>query len=166
MSGRKVRISIEAIEVPVNQLSDIDAALVAKADAMTGTAYAPYSGFRVGAAVLLANGEVVTGSNQENVAYPSGLCAERVALFAAGAHQPGVAVQTIAIVAHTDRFAINSPLTPCGGCRQVMMEFRHRQSTPIRLLLAGGGKVWILDDASFLLPFAFEAEGLKSGPAA
>lgn len=164
MAPRKVQITIEADEVPIDQLAESDARLVAMADTMTNTAYAPYSGFRVGAAVLLENGAIVTGSNQENVAYPSGLCAERVALFAAGAQQPGVAVHTIAIVAHTDRFAIISPLTPCGGCRQVMMEFRHRQSTPIRLLLAGGGKVWVLNDASLLLPFAFEAEGLKSGP--
>lgn len=161
---KKIRFHFEADEIPVESLGARDRALVSAADSMTQRAYAPYSRFLVGAAVRLADGAVVHGSNQENVAYPSGLCAERVALFSAGANHPGMEVDTIAIVARTERFEITEPLTPCGGCRQVICEYAHRQQRPIRLILVGAGKAMVIDDANQLLPFAFKADGLKAGP--
>ena len=121
-------------------------------------AYAPYSHFHVGAAVLLANGEIVTGSNQENAAYPSGTCAERTALFWAGAQWPDVAVERLAIV------AINSTgrvpfISPCGSCRQVIMETATRFH-PFPILLMGEEKTILLEDCRFLLPFGFDGSAL------
>lgn len=155
-------LTISGFSCRLDELSEADRALMDAAKAMTANAYAPYSQFRVGAALRLANGEVVRGSNQENVAYPSGLCAERVAIFAASSQFPDVAVETMAIAANTDKFAITGPLTPCGGCRQVLMEYRQRQETPMRILLSGAGdEVWVFEDVTSLLPFAFRADGLK-----
>jgi cytidine deaminase len=161
---KKISFHFQADELPVSELTAQDRALAVAADAMTTRAYAPYSRFLVGAAVRLADGTIVHGSNQENVAYPSGLCAERVALFSAGANHPGVEVDTIAIVARTERFDITEPLTPCGGCRQVICEYAHRQQRPIRLILVGADRAMIIDDANQLLPFAFKADGLRAGP--
>ena len=158
---KKINFHFQADQLPVDELDAKDRALVSAADFMTHRAYAPYSRFLVGAAVLLADGTVVHGSNQENVAYPSGLCAERVALFSAGANYPGVEVDCIAIVARTERFEITEPLTPCGGCRQVICEYAHRQQRPIRLILVGADKAMVIDDANQLLPFAFKADDLK-----
>ena len=137
-----------------------DQELVLAALQATGTAYAPYSHFQVGAAVRLASGEIVCGSNQENAAYPSGLCAERVALFSAFAQFPKDELQSIAIAA--TRQAQNGvfvqtpePVTPCGACRQVLCEYASRASQPVRLLMAGIKEIWLVEDARLLLPFAF-----------
>lgn len=133
-----------------------DIALVEKAYGIAEKAYAPYSEFKVGAAVLLANGEVVLGSNQENIAYPSGLCAERVALFYAGANFSDQAVNTIAIVAKGDLLPFDKVLSPCGGCRQVMLESEIRQQEPFRVILVSQNKRTIVfSSAKDLLPFAF-----------
>lgn len=121
----------------------------------TKNAYAPYSGFHVGAAVLLQNGVVVTGSNQENAAYPSGLCAERVALFSANTQYPDVKVTAIAISAVTKGEQVEM-VTPCGGCRQVMHEVETRFQHPINVLLCGKKKVYIIEKAVSLLPLSFE----------
>jgi cytidine deaminase len=124
-------------------------------------AYAPYSHFRVGAAVLLATGGVIIGSNQENMAYPSGLCAERVALFAARSQFPDVPIKALAIAAQGKQGQLNGPVTPCGGCRQVMAEYEMLQNVNFKVLLAHpGGQVWMLDRATSLLPMAFFARGL------
>jgi cytidine deaminase len=136
------------------QLAPKDKALFEKAvEAMDG-AYAPYSLFRVGAAVLLEDGTVVMGSNQENMAYPSGLCAERVALFAAAASHPGKKVSAIAVVANPLGEA--ATVSPCGGCRQVIMEYQRLHKSQIRILTGSlKGKIAVLEDAAALLPLAF-----------
>lgn len=126
------------------------------------SAYAPYSNFNVGAALLLENGVIVTGNNQENVASPSGLCAERVAIYAAGAKYPNVAITTIAITCNTKRFQMNEPISPCGACRQAMSEYETRHKNKIRTILAGEtGKILVMDSIADLLPFVFKAEKLK-----
>ena len=129
--------------------------LALKAKEAVKSSYSPYSHFAVGAAVLLANGVVVMGSNQENGAYPSGLCAERVALFYAGAAFPGIAVKAIAIAAQYEGKPTDEPVSPCGGCRQVMMETRRMGGAPIQLLMVGEEKIVLVEDVAFLLPLAF-----------
>lgn len=120
-------------------------------------AYAPYSKFRVGAALLLENGEVVTGSNQENASYPSGLCAERTAIFFAGAQFPGIKIKTIAISAKSDVHSMVTPVPPCGACRQVIAEYENRQDEPIEIYFMGeSGKVVKSASLKNLLPFAFD----------
>lgn len=121
-------------------------------------AYAPYSHFHVGAAVLLANGEIVTGSNQENAAYPSGTCAERTALFWAGAQWPDVPVEKLLIVAFNASGRVPF-ISPCGGCRQVIMEAATRFH-PFPILLAGDEKTVVLEDCRYLLPFGFDGSSL------
>lgn len=139
-----------------SELSAEEQELVKKAQEAASKAYAPYSDFFVGASVLLETGEVILGNNQENIAYPSGLCAERVALFYAGANHPGIAVQTLVIVARGELVGPDECISPCGSCRQVIAESEFRQKTPIRLILiAQNGKTFIFDSASDLLVFPF-----------
>lgn len=137
-------------------LSIDDAELVDAAESAMANAYAPYSGFSVGAALRLSNGSVVRGSNQENIAYPSGLCAERVALFYAGSAFPDEHVETLCIVAQGDLIPESQLLSPCGGCRQVMSETERRQNRPFRVILVNqDGRVLIFNSAHDLLPLAF-----------
>jgi cytidine deaminase len=125
-------------------------------------AYAPYSGFSVGAALLLIDGTIVSGSNQENVAYPSGLCAERTAMFWAGANHPGKAIQTISIYAESEDFVVENPVYPCGSCRQVMSEYERIGKQPMRILMtAATGKVHAVNGLINILPVAFDADNLK-----
>lgn len=118
-------------------------------------AYSVYSGFAVGVVVVLENGEIIRGANQENVAYPSGMCAERVALFYAGATYPGVAVRTLAIIARNGEGWVKDPVTPCGACRQVMAEVIKRQGKDFEVVMFGKERVWVVR-ARDLLPFAFD----------
>ena len=142
-----------------NQLSEDDQALVAKAYEISAKAYAPYSKFKVGATALLENGEIVAGSNQENIAYPSGLCAERVALFFAGANFPDQKVVTLCVVAKGDLLPFDMVLSPCGGCRQVMLATEMRQQKPMRVIIVSQNKRTIIFSAAKdLLPFAFGTE--------
>lgn len=139
-----------------NELSDQEQFLVQKANEVCGNAYAPYSKFNVGASVLLGNGEIVTGSNQENVAYPSGLCAERVALFYCGANYPNEVVKTICIVAKGDLLPKSHQLSPCGACRQVMLETENRQNESYRVILVNqDDTTTVFHAAKDLLPLAF-----------
>lgn len=125
-------------------------------------AYAPYSGFHVGAAVLLEDGRVVRGSNQENMASPSGLCAERIAIFAAGAQFPGIKIKAVAITAFSNSFAVNHPVAPCGGCRQAMAEYEERYGQDIQLVLSGEkGKAYKVKSVKSLLPLMFNEKPLK-----
>jgi len=139
-----------------NDLIIEDQELVKRAYAICENAYAPYSKFHVGAAVRLGSGEVVTGSNQENIAYPSGLCAERVALFYVGANFPSEIVDTICIVAKGDLLPQEKILSPCGACRQVMLETETRQKKAYRVILVSqNGVTIIFKSAEDLLPLAF-----------
>ena len=122
-------------------------------------AYAPYSGFHVGAAAELEDGTLVPGSNQENAAYPSGLCAERTALFTAGAQRPEVAVRALYVVAMKDG-VIQDKISPCGGCRQVISEVEHRYERPVRIYLCGRTEYCRVESAEALLPLSFGSEDL------
>ena len=140
------------------QLSLNDQALMLRAVSARKNAYAPYSKFRVGAAVEMDNSEIVIGSNQENASYPSGLCAERVAIFHAGAKFPGVTVKTIAITATSDNYQVSVPAAPCGNCRQAIFEYEFKQKQPIRILLMGEkGSVVECNAISDLLPLGFNS---------
>ena len=146
----------------IEELSEEDRALLEHAREAAVLAYAPYSNFYVGAALLLKNDKILRGNNQENVAYPSGLCAERVAIFAAGAQYPDVPIKTIAITAKSKFFEVNEPVSPCGACRQVMAEYENRYGSDIRLILQGEtGKIHIAESVKTLLPMMFNTEKLK-----
>jgi len=135
--------------------------LIKKAKDQVLKAYAPYSGFHVGAAVELENGEIFAGSNQENSAYPSGLCAERVAMFFANAQYPDVAVKSLAIAAFTNGKFLEEPVTPCGSCRQVLLETEQRFEKEITILLYGTNHVFQIENVKQLLPLCFEKSSLK-----
>ena len=140
----------------LDELDSKDAELMRLAHEAALNAYAPYSKFQVGAAVRLANGEVVTGNNIENVAYPSGLCAERVAMFAAMAKYPGVAFEALAVTAHSFTKLIDEPVAPCGACRQVMVEVEQTSKRPLRILNQGTtGPIMVFDGIESLMPFIF-----------
>lgn len=157
MQEQEVKIIVKS--APLKEWAQEYQQLHEKAIEALSNAYAPYSRFQVGAAVLLANGEVVTGSNQENAAYPSGLCAERVALFYAGAKYPDVAVKAIAIAAKTGGKLVEG-ISPCGGCRQVMLETETRAGSPIKIFLCGSDKMRQIDSAASLLPIGFDGSDL------
>jgi len=144
-----------------DELQDGDRELLEKAITARSSAYAPYSHFEVGAAVRLANGLIFTGNNQENVAYPSGLCAERVALFHAQSVWPEIPVESIAITASAEEFAMTEPVSPCGSCRQVMAEYENRHRNKIRVIMAGNGYLRAINGIENLLPFMFMLEALK-----
>lgn len=136
--------------------------LVERAKSASADAYAPYSNFWVGAALLLENGEIITGNNQENAAYPSGLCAERTAVFYANAAHPDVAVTTIAVAAQHAGGFLKEPIAPCGACRQVLLETEHRYGKKLRILLYGETEIAILDSVKYLLPLSFGVDSLKA----
>ncbi len=149
----------------VSALSKQEQELVALSRQMCDQAYAPYSAFYVGAAVLLDNGEVIRGSNQENGAYPSGLCAERVAAFAASAMFPGMPMKVMAVSARSNRMKVDRPVSPCGACRQVLLEYELAQEAPMKILLATEeGSIMVIEQVSDLLPLAFSGNGLKNAP--
>ena len=144
-----------------DELSDQDKQLIDKAKEMTQHSYAPYSKFRVGAAALLANGAIVTGSNQENAAYPSGLCAERTTLFYANSQYPDQAVLTLAIAARTEQDFIDNPIPPCGACRQVILETETRYKHPVRILLYGKKEIYLIKGIRDLLPLSFDGSEME-----
>lgn len=145
------------------ELNSADAALLQQARQLTEQAYAPYSHFKVGAAALLQNGEIITGSNQENASYPVGICAERTLLAAAGTLHTKMPILTMAISYHNQAGDLNdTPISPCGMCRQALCEYEERTGQSIRLILAGlNGPVQVIERASQLLPLAFSGSVLK-----
>jgi cytidine deaminase len=160
---RDIRQSVVYLEFDSpEELPGCDRELLSKATEALANAYAPYSHFMVGAAVRMENGQVVTGSNQENMAFPSGLCAERVALFAAVTANPNIPVEAIAITARSPGFSVSEPVTPCGACRQSMIEYEMHFGRKIRLILRGeSGKILVIDGAGSLLPLAFRENNLR-----
>jgi cytidine deaminase len=160
MQEKKIELSF--ITAHLSELSEQEQQLVANAKSSLKTAYAPYSGFLVGASVLLENGEIINGSNQENVAYPSGLCAERVALFYAGARYPDVKVKKIAVSVLSKNFEVTEVVSPCGACRQVMAEYEEKQEEAIKVILhSPTDEVLIANTVEDLLPFMFKSPLLK-----
>jgi cytidine deaminase len=142
-------------------LSTADAALLQEAKKATGLAHAPYSRFKVGAAARLISGEIVLGANQENASFPAGLCAERVLLSVASSQYPGIAIDSMAISYVNEQGPADHPISPCGICRQSLLEFEQRMKKPVRLILAGAeGKVYVIPQAGSLLPLAFSAQDL------
>jgi cytidine deaminase len=159
---KPIEITCHYSECDINELAAEEKKLVEGARQSSERAYAPYSDFHVGAAVLLENGVTVLGNNQENASYPLGLCAERVAIFSAGANHPEVKIKAIAIVAASKKFQINKPVTPCGACRQAIAEYEYRYKNPIRIIMAGeNGKVLIADSIQQFLPYQFTGDDLK-----
>lgn len=158
----KLQINSE-IEVYASEtdLPDMDFKLVQQAKHAVNHAYAPYSNFYVGAAVLLENGEIVTGNNQENAAYPSGLCAERVALFYASAEYNTSPIKTLAITCKSPGRIIEKPVSPCGSCRQAIAEYEEKYNQPIRIIMSGeNGKVYACQGVEQLLPLMFNRKQL------
>ena len=141
----------------INELPADIQSLMDQAIEIRKKAYAPYSKFRVGAALLLDNGKIVLGSNQENAAYPSGLCAERVAVFQAGSIYPDAKIIKMAITAASDTNTTSAPIPPCGACRQSMAEYESRQQQPIEIYFMGEiGMIYKSDSLKNLLPFMFD----------
>jgi cytidine deaminase len=161
-------MKLTSIHIPVQLFSDVkaldatDAELFEHARKATADAYAPYSAFRVGVAVRLENGQIMTGSNQENASFPAGICAERVTLSASSAVFPGVAVTDMALTYINESGNSNHPISPCGICRQSLAEYEQRFGRSIRLILGGfSGEIYIINRATDLLPFAFSSQELK-----
>jgi cytidine deaminase len=141
-----------------SELPPADAELVQEARAATAHAYAPYSQFHVGAAARLTNGQKIQGTNQENASFPAGICAERVLLSAAASLYPGTGIETLAISYHNLNGTSNRPISPCGICRQSLLETEERWKQPIRIILTGlDGEVYVIPRASLLLPLSFGA---------
>ena len=139
----------------IEELGEADRTLLeAAVDAMKGS-YAPYSHFNVGAAVRLADGTVVKGANQENAAYPSGLCAERTAMFAASAQNPGVPFEAIAVVCARNGSLMLNPGSPCGACRQVMAQYERLAMKPLRIILGSGGPILAFTGVESIMPLIF-----------
>ncbi|HET9058267.1 MAG TPA: cytidine deaminase [Chitinophagaceae bacterium] len=146
----------------IDELSEEDAWLLDEAREVTQNAYAPYSKFYVGAVAKLTNGEIVSGTNQENASYPVGLCAERVLLASASSMFPKVPIETMAVSYFNNNGESDHPISPCGICRQSLQEFETKTGHPIRLILGGmHGKVYVIPDANFLLPLSFTSDDLK-----
>lgn len=144
-----------------DELSADDQHLIQTAIAATENSYSPYSRFQVGAALRLANGKEVMGANQENAAFPSGLCAERSAIFAAQSNYPDQPVTALAIAARNEYGLMHDPIVPCGACRQVILEIEDRYKQPIRILLYGTGGVYVINTVKELLPLHFVSESMK-----
>ena len=156
MTSKEIRIVYNEYE-SLDQLDPRDRELAQAAIEATEGSYAPYSHFNVGAAVRLDNGEIIKGSNQENAAYPSGICAERTAMFYASANHPENAMTAIAITASQNGTLCDNPVTPCGACRQVMAEYQTKGGSPMEILLIGGQKIWKFGKVDDVLPLIFDS---------
>ena len=158
---KNIDIVTNIVVCEYSELNDVQKKLVDQAKDACKRAYAPYSQFNVGAAAMLDNGTIVTGSNQENAAYPSGICAERTTLFYAGAQYPDNAVTKLAIAAYKGDAYTKTPTAPCGACRQVILETEHRYGTPIEIILYGEEKTYIITSIESLLPLCFGKTDLE-----
>lgn len=156
MTSKEIKIAYIEYE-SLDQLDPQDRELAEAAIKATKGSYAPYSGFNVGAAVRLDTGEIVKGANQENAAYPSGLCAERTAMFYASATYPDSIIESIAVTASQNGILCDSPASPCGACRQVMAQYQTKGGSPMTIILVGGKKIWKFDKVDDLLPLIFDS---------
>ena len=160
MQKRHIGFELSIYE-DVSALSIEDHALVERAGKARATAYSPYSKFQVGAAVLMADGTIVTGSNQENASFPAGLCAEGAALFHAGSNFPEQRILAIAVSASSQEYRLRSPAAPCGICRQAIAEYEQKQNAPIRIIMhAESTPIYICNAITDLLPLAFDSSFL------
>ncbi len=161
MTNHEIKISFKEYN-SINELPASDQTLCAEAVKAMENSHSPYSKFRVGAALRLKSGKIIYGSNQENVAYPSGLCAERVALFYWGANHPDDPIESMAITAHTDEFKLLKPVTSCGSCLQVLAEYEKKQNQPVKIILyCKDGPTWVANGIESFLPFLFFEDRLS-----
>ena len=158
---KTINLNIAIKHCQLDELSVADRELIEQAMKATDNAYAEYSHFYVGAALRLANGRIVIGANQENAAFPSGLCAERTAVFSAQANFPDQSIETLALVARNDNGLIDNPVTPCGACRQVLLGVEERYGLPMRILMYGKSGVYSVGSAKDLLPLSFVDSSMK-----
>ena len=152
---RTIDLNIRIREFAFDEMNEADRYLLEQAKLATNNAYANYSKFYVGAALLLADSSVVIGANQENAAFPSGLCAERSAIFAAQSRCPEQAIVAMAVAARNEKGFLSEPITPCGACRQVVLEMEDRYKQPVRILLYGENRIFELSSIKDLLPLSF-----------
>lgn len=158
---KTINLNIAIKHCQLDELSVADRELIEQAMKATDNAYAEYSHFYVGAALRLANGRIVIGANQENAAFPSGLCAERTAVFSAQANFPNQSIEALALVARNDNGLIDNPVTPCGACRQVLLGVEERYGLPMRILMYGKSGVYSVGSAKDLLPLSFVDSSMK-----
>lgn len=158
---KQMKIEINYDFVSESELSKEDLELVNRAKEATKNSYANYSHFNVGAALRLENGDIIIGANQENAAFPSGLCAERTAVFAAQAQHPDQPIEALAIAAKNVNGFIKEPISPCGPCRQVILEVEDRYKKPVRIILYGTDGIYIIKSVKDLLPFSFVDANMK-----
>ena len=152
----KLDVKSTIMVAQMDELTDTERSLIELAIEGTNRSYAPYSNFHVGAAILLKNGKTFIGCNQENAAFPAGICAERSAIFAAGAQYPDVPITMLAITARgKNGELIDEPASPCGTCRQVIIETETRFKHPVRILLYGRNRVYVIDGIKDLMPLSF-----------
>ena len=156
MTNKEIKIAYQEFD-SLNELCHKDRLLAEAAIDATSRSYAPYSNFNVGAAIMYEDGEIIQGSNQENAAYPSGLCAERTALFYASSRRPDTPIISLAIAASQKGTLCNIPATPCGACRQVMAQYQVKSGKPMTVLLVGGEKIWKFASVDDLLPLTFNS---------
>ena len=156
MTNKEIKIAYKEY-ASLDELSAQDRVLAESAIEAVGSAYAPYSKFNVGAAVRFNDGEIIKGSNQENAAYPSGICAERTALFYASASRPDAPMNALAIAAAHKGELLPDPVTPCGACRQVMSQYQFKSGNPMEIILIGANRIWKFDNVESLLPFIFDS---------
>ncbi len=156
MSSKRLVIDYEEFS-SVDKMSAADQELVAKALEAQAGSYSPYSQFQVGAALRLEDGTIIKGANQENAAYPAGLCAERTALFAAGANYPDIAPETLAVAGSDHGVLCESPVSPCGSCRQVMAEYQKKHGKPLKIILVGSKRIRKFQRVEDILPFIFDS---------
>ena len=158
---KTINLNIAIKHCQLDELSVADRELIEQAMKATDNAYAEYSHFYVGAALRLANGRIVIGANQENAAFPSGLCAERTAVFSAQANFPDQSIEALALVARNDNGLTDNPVTPCGACRQVLLGVEERYGLPMRILMYGKSGVYSVGSAKDLLPLSFVDSSMK-----
>lgn len=158
---KTINLNIAIRHCQLDELTDADRELIDRAMKATDNAYAEYSHFYVGAALRLANGRIVIGANQENAAFPSGLCAERTAVFSAQANFPDQSIEALALVARNDNGLVDSPVTPCGACRQVLLGVEERYGRSMRVLMYGKSGIYIVGSVKDLLPLSFVDSSMK-----
>ena len=155
MTNKELKIAYQEYN-SLEELEAVDRKLAEAAIEATALSYAPYSNFNVGAAVMYEDGEIVKGSNQENAAYPSAMCAERTTLFYASSSRPEAAMKSLAIAASQNGILTKSPVTPCGACRQVMAQYQSKSGIPMEIILVGSDKILKFSKVEDLLPFIFD----------
>lgn len=158
---KQINLTTKITVYSYDECTEVEKNLIDAAKEATSNAYAPYSNFHVGAALLLENGKIVTGNNQENAAYPSGLCAERTAVFYANAQYPDKKIEAIAVAAYYNGQFTDDLISPCGSCRQVLLEVESRYNSPVKILLYKNGEVYMADSMSSLMPLSFTKDALK-----